>query len=130
MLEIIKCGCNYSIPRSSVVKIDTTYDGVLVTLRDNTEIRFTMSVSPQIKAIMPIVQTTTADIVTLNLDAAINGRYDRVITLTTKPQIPVQMVHVEQKIVPPEKTEDKEYKTESKKKGGRPKGSKTKNKKS
>jgi hypothetical protein len=123
MLKIIKCGTEYNIPRSNVVKVDTTYDGILVTLRDSTEIRFTMQVSPQIKAIMPIVQTSTADMITLNLDAAMSGYYDRVITLTMKPKQEPQMIRGGIKIVKENKTQTT---TETpKKKGGRPKGSKT-----
>lgn len=126
MLKIIKCGTEYNIPRSNVVKVDTTYDGILVTLRDSTEIRFTMQVSPQIKAIMPIVQTSTADMITLNLDAAMSGYYDRVITLTMRPKPEPQMVRGEVKIVKEDNTQSTKTTTETpKKKGGRPKGSKT-----
>ena len=126
MLKIIKCGTEYNIPRSNVVKVDTTYDGILVTLRDSTEIRFTMQVSPQIKAIMPIVQTSTADMITLNLDAAMNGYYDRVITLTMKQKPEPQKVRGEIKITKEDNTQSTKTATEApKKKGGRPKGSKS-----
>ena len=128
MLKIIKCGSEFDIPRSSVVRVDTTYDGVLVTLRDGTEIRFTMSVSPQIKAMMPIVQNSKAKIVKLNLDAALLGKYGEVITLiaTEEPLVAPVVIRVPepQKIAAPETKTD--IKTTEKKKGGRPKGSKTK----
>ena len=127
MLKIIKCGNEFNLPRSSVVNVDTTYDGVLVTLRDNTEIRFTLQVSPQIKALMPIVQTSKAKVIKLDLDAAMAGRYGSVITLindtlpppTTVIKIPPQQ---EQK----QEVKPTEIKIPEKKKGGRPKGSKTK----
>lgn len=125
MLKIIKCGTEYNIPRSNVVKIDTTYDGILVTLRDSTEIRFTMQVSPQIKAIMPIVQTSTADTVMLNLDAAMSGFYDRVISLTMKPTPQPQIIKGNIEIVSEKKETEKTTNETPKKKGGRPKGSKT-----
>ena len=131
MLKIIKCGSEFDIPRSSVVRVDTTYDGILVTLRDNTEIRFTMSVSPQIKAMMPIVQNSKARIVKLNLDAAMMGKYGEVVTLvaTEEPKLPTVIIAPPantQTPPPPQNTnEQKDTNTVQKKKGGRPKGSKT-----
>lgn len=144
MLKIIKCGSEYNIPRSSVIKVDTTYDGVLVTLRDGTEIRYTMSVSPQIRALMPIVQTSKARIVKLNLDAAMAGKYGEVITLVNEElPPPVTVIKIPQnqisntnnttktEIKTTETTESKTDTTETteskpKRKGGRPKGSKSK----
>ena len=79
MLRVIKFGSKFEIPRSTIVKCDATYDGALITLSDNTEIRFTMSAGPQLRTLMGMIQTTTADIVELNLDCAISGQYDKVI---------------------------------------------------
>ena len=93
MLKVKKYGAEFNIPKSSLVKIDAAYDGIIITLFDNTEIRFTMSVSPQIKAIMPIINQTTSDIVVLDLDAATSGQYDRVITLENRPPV-VQTVQI------------------------------------
>ena len=67
MLKVKKYGAEFNIPKSSLVKIDAAYDGIIITLFDNTEIRFTMSVSPQIKAIMPIINQTTSDIVVIDM---------------------------------------------------------------
>lgn len=135
MLKIIKCGSEFDIPRSSVVRVDTTYDGILVTLRDNTEIRFSMSVSPQIKAMMPIVQNSKARIVKLNLDAAMMGKYGEVVTLvaTEEPKLPTVIIappaNTQTPPSPPQNiNEQKDTNTVQKKKGGRPKGSKTKKK--
>ena len=89
-------------------------------LFDNTEIRFTMSVSPQIKAIMPIINQTTSDIVVLDLDAATSGQYDRVITLENRPPV-VQTVQVKKS--KSESVDKKDNKKTSTKKIGRPKKS-------
>ena len=125
MLKIIKCGNEFNLPRSSVVNVDTTYDGVLVTLRDNTEIRFTLQVSPQIKALMPIVQTSKAKVIKLDLDAAMAGKYGSVITLINDTLPPPTTIIK----IPPQESKAPEpqiIKIPEKKKGGRPKGSKTK----
>ena len=132
MLKIIKCGSEYNIPRGSVIKLDTTYDGILVTLRDGTEIRYTMSVSPQIRALMPIVQTSKAKIVKLNLDAAMAGKYGEVITLINDElPPPITVIKIPNKITTESSNTENSNTTETteskpKKKGGRPKGSKSK----
>ena len=120
MLKVKKYGAEFNIPKSSLVKIDAAYDGIIITLFDNTEIRFTMSVSPQIKAIMPIINQTTSDIVVLDLDAATSGQYDRVITLENRPPV-VQTVQVKKS--KSESVDKKDNKKTSTKKIGRPKKS-------
>ena len=120
MLKVKKYGAEFNIPKSSLVKIDAAYDGIIITLFDNTEIRFTMSVSPQIKAIMPIINQTTSDIVVLDLDAATSGQYDRVITLENRPPV-VQTVQIKKS--KSENVDKKDNKKTSTKKIGRPKKS-------
>ena len=131
MVKIIKCGAEYNIPRSSLVKIDPAYDGVLVILRDGTELRFNMQISPQVRAIIPIVRSSTSDVIILDLDAAMNGRYDKVLTLTKRPD-PVNVVTITPKpeqptnlsnITETKTTENPTNQQAPKKKGGRPKGS-------
>ena len=120
MLKVKKYGAEFNIPKSSLVKIDAAYDGIIITLFDNTEIRFTMSVSPQIKAIMPIINQTTSDIVVLDLDVATSGQYDRVITLENRTPV-VQTVQVKKS--KSENVDKKDNKKTSTKKIGRPKKS-------
>ena len=120
MFKIIKYGCEFNITKKCLASIDATYDGIIVRLNDNTELRFSMNVSPQVKAIIPIAKISSSDNVILNLDNAISGKYDSVLQLgaadtnTVKPQV----------IIIPDKTNEATTSTEQPKpkhKGGRPK---------
>ena len=125
MFKIIKYGCEYNLSKKCVATIDATYDGIRVVLNDNTEIRFSMNVSPQVKAIIPIAKISSSDDITLNLDNAIAGKYDSVLLLGKQETQTIQP----QVIIVPEKTETKQEeitKTPPKNKGGRPKKNTTK----
>ena len=126
MFKIIKYGCEYNLSKKCVATIDATYDGVRVVLNDNTEIRFSMNVSPQVKAIIPIAKISNSDDITLNLDNAIAGKYDSVLLLGKQE---TQTIQPQVIIVPEKKTETKTeeiVKTPPKNKGGRPKKNTTK----
>jgi len=124
MFKIIKYGCEYNLAQKCVASVDATYDGIIVRLNDNTEIRFSMNVSPQVKAIIPIAKISSADNVTLNLDNAISGRYDSVLQLGPNESETIQPQVI---IVPDKKTEETPPSTQkTKHKGGRPKKTATK----
>jgi hypothetical protein len=127
MFKIIKYGCEYNITKKCLASIDATYDGIIVRLNDNTELRFSMNVSPQVKAIIPIAKISSSDNVILNLDNAISGKYDSVLQLgaadtnTVTPQV----------IIIPNKTSEATSSVEQPKpkhRGGRPKKDASKNK--
>jgi hypothetical protein len=86
MLKIIKYGCVLHIPKSCIATIDASYDGVRLILNDRTEMSFQMTVTQQLKALLPIVRGSTGNM-TLNLDNAIAGKYDCVLSMTM-PEIP------------------------------------------
>jgi len=87
MLKIIKFGTEYNIPKTAIATINAAYDGIRIILNDRTEISFQMNVSPQIKALVPVLTTANAEIVTFNLDAAISGEYDKVLSMTVRPEV-------------------------------------------
>lgn len=125
MLKIVKYGCELNIPNNCIATIDAAYDGIRVILNDRTEISFQMNVTQQVKAILPIVKGCSVGNVTLNLDEAIAGRYDSVLSMSMPSSTPlVTTPMVEKKDIPDTlnvvKTKSTTKKT-TKKPVGRPK---------
>ena len=81
MMTLIKFGCKYEIPKNSITSMDSKYDGIIIVLNDGTELRFNMSVSPQLQSVIQVAKNCEAAKVTVNLDNAIAGRYDNVLSL-------------------------------------------------
>ena len=134
MIEIIKYGCKYTLDNKSVASIQAAYDGLQVVLNDQTEIRFAFQVSPQIRAIIPIIKScTNTSSMVIDLDSAINGHYDKVLVLRGDNKGPQPISNVAGPSVMPDKGTTKE-KTDKKttttnkgaRKPGRPKKSTTK----
>lgn len=115
MIKVKKYGCEYNIDKKSLASVNVTYDGLQLVMNDGTELRFTFQVTNQLKAIISVLKSTPIENVVLDVDAAINGLYDKVLILTSI-QTPENIPHI---VVNPPTTEKKteETPTEKPKKG-------------
>lgn len=83
MLKVVKSDCEYRIPSNRLVSVKETYDGVLITMNDKTELRFEIPLTPAVKAILPMVENSslTGNVV-FDLDAAIRNQTNKILSIS------------------------------------------------
>jgi len=69
MVTIKKAGLKIELEKNEFTSAQDSYEGMFFKLRDGTEIRFILPVTPQIKAITNILMKTTAKNITIDFDA-------------------------------------------------------------
>lgn len=83
MLKVEKNGCVFDIPSNRIVSVQEAYDGIIITLNEGTEIRFTVPLSPNLRSLLPIVQNSSINSnVVFSIDNAMRGDYGNTVKIS------------------------------------------------